>query len=209
MVHPKCCCSQKEGEVWVMFQGYPPGKESIIRLGKRKIIDSKVPVNDWYTVTSFFCCMYISMNLNQNMFINIWLVVSTHLKNNSQIGNLPQTGGENKRSLKPPPCVLLYASNQYLYMSSIFPADWHPKLSEFLWAKFSLIYSKISSPWLVLKVSCPSTGLWNGQDSIKVNRTFEKKRSLFLLKASLDIYIYTTWNVEGATPMYWFIIAPY
>ena len=25
-----------------------------------------------------------------------WLVVSTHLKNTSQIGNLPQIGGENK-----------------------------------------------------------------------------------------------------------------
>ena len=32
----------------------------------------------------------------------IWLVVSTHLKNMSQIGNLPQIRGENKKSLKPP-----------------------------------------------------------------------------------------------------------
>ena len=34
----------------------------------------------------------------------IWLVVSTHLKNISQNGNLPQIyKGENKKSLKPPP----------------------------------------------------------------------------------------------------------
>ena len=30
-------------------------------------------------------------------------MVSTHLKNISQIGNHPQIGGENKKSLKPPP----------------------------------------------------------------------------------------------------------
>ena len=40
------------------------------------------------------CYKYLSPN---------WLVVSTHLKNISQIGNLPQIGGENKKSLKPPP----------------------------------------------------------------------------------------------------------
>ena len=32
-----------------------------------------------------------------------WLVVSTHLKNISQIGHLPQIGGERKKCLKPPP----------------------------------------------------------------------------------------------------------
>ena len=32
-----------------------------------------------------------------------WLVVSTHLKNISQIGNLPPSRGENKKYLKPPP----------------------------------------------------------------------------------------------------------
>ncbi len=35
-----------------------------------------------------------------------WLMVSTRLKNISQIGNLPQIGvknGENKKYLKPPP----------------------------------------------------------------------------------------------------------
>ena len=37
------------------------------------------------------------------MIMLIWLVVSTHLKNISQIGNLPQIGGENKKYLKPPP----------------------------------------------------------------------------------------------------------
>ena len=31
------------------------------------------------------------------------VVVSTHLKNISQNGNLPQIGGENKKYLKPPP----------------------------------------------------------------------------------------------------------
>jgi len=35
--------------------------------------------------------------------INVWLVVSTHLKNISQNGNLPQIGVENKKCLKPPP----------------------------------------------------------------------------------------------------------
>jgi len=24
-----------------------------------------------------------------------------------------------------------------------------------------------------------------------------------------SVYIYTTWKVDGATPMYWFIITPY
>ena len=34
----------------------------------------------------------------------IWLVVSTHLKNISQIGSFPHPGrGENKKYLKPPP----------------------------------------------------------------------------------------------------------
>ena len=37
----------------------------------------------------------LTINLN-------WLVVSTHLKNISQIGNLPQTGVK-KKYLKPPP----------------------------------------------------------------------------------------------------------
>jgi len=32
-----------------------------------------------------------------------WLVVSTHLKNISQNGNLPPNRGENKKSVKPPP----------------------------------------------------------------------------------------------------------
>ena len=28
-------------------------------------------------------------------------------------------------------------------------------------------------------------------------------------KKLYNIYIYTTWKVDGATPMYWFIMAPY
>ena len=35
-----------------------------------------------------------------------WLVVSTHLKNISQNGNLPQVGDENKTYLKQPPSDL-------------------------------------------------------------------------------------------------------
>jgi len=34
---------------------------------------------------------------------NLWMVVSTPLKNISQIGNLPQVGMKIKISLKPPP----------------------------------------------------------------------------------------------------------
>ena len=37
-----------------------------------------------------------------------WLVVSTHLKNISQNGNLPPHGGENKKWLKPPPVKFVF-----------------------------------------------------------------------------------------------------
>ena len=38
----------------------------------------------------------------------IWLVVSTHLKQNSQNGNLPQIyRGENKKYGKPPPSLIM------------------------------------------------------------------------------------------------------
>ena len=55
------------------------------------------------------------MNLNLNRLWSLktlvfcgfkrydWLVVSTHLKNISQIGNLPQIGVKTKKKLKPPP----------------------------------------------------------------------------------------------------------
>ena len=35
--------------------------------------------------------------------VNHWLVVSTPLKNISQIGSFPQVGVKIKKSLKPPP----------------------------------------------------------------------------------------------------------
>jgi len=38
----------------------------------------------------------------KNHLLN-WLVVSTHLKNMSQIGHLPQIGVKIKKYLKPPP----------------------------------------------------------------------------------------------------------
>ena len=53
-------------------------------------------------------------------------MVSTHLKNISQIGNLPQIGGENKKYLKPPPSF---------YPTRIGSSRWCwmlPKLSYFL-----------------------------------------------------------------------------
>ena len=37
-------------------------------------------------------CPVLPWNLNQKTTMNHWLVVSTHLKNISQIGNLPQIG---------------------------------------------------------------------------------------------------------------------
>ena len=40
--------------------------------------------------------------------ISFWLVVSTHLKNISQIGNLPPNRGENKKYLKPPTRFVLF-----------------------------------------------------------------------------------------------------
>ena len=50
----------------------------------------------------------VSQNLEEVSNVKrifIWLVVSTHLKNISQNGNLPQIRGENKTSLKPPPSL--------------------------------------------------------------------------------------------------------
>ena len=38
----------------------------------------------------------------------VWLVVSTHLKNISQNGNLPQTEVKIKKYLKPPPSSIFY-----------------------------------------------------------------------------------------------------
>ncbi len=38
-----------------------------------------------------------------NTHVKIWLVVSTHLKNISHIGNLPQVGANIKKYLKSPP----------------------------------------------------------------------------------------------------------
>ena len=40
---------------------------------------------------------------NHQLTISWWLVVSTHLRNISQIGSFPKDPGRNKRSLKPPP----------------------------------------------------------------------------------------------------------
>ena len=40
---------------------------------------------------------------DSNSEIISWLVVSTHLKNINQNGNLPQNRGEHKNKLKPPP----------------------------------------------------------------------------------------------------------
>ena len=42
-----------------------------------------------------------------------WLVVSTHLKNFSQNGNLLQVGMKIKKYLKPPPSLVSFVSNQH------------------------------------------------------------------------------------------------
>ena len=45
---------------------------------------------------------------HQTLGMIIWLVVEpTHLKNVSQIGNLPPSRGENKKNLKPQPSQTL------------------------------------------------------------------------------------------------------
>ena len=46
--------------------------------------------------------MLFSWLKNHRSRVN-WLVVSTHLKNIRQNGNLPPNRGENKKYLKPPP----------------------------------------------------------------------------------------------------------
>ena len=49
-----------------------------------------------------------------NIVSNIWLVGSTHLKNISQIGNLPQIGVKIKKYLKPPPRYVLKLDSTYM-----------------------------------------------------------------------------------------------
>ena len=50
------------------------------------------------------CCVELFLEKD----IIIWLVVSTHLKNISQIGNLPQIGMKIKMCLTPPPSYDAY-----------------------------------------------------------------------------------------------------
>ncbi len=53
-----------------------------------------------------------------------WLVVSTHLKNISQTGNLPPNRDENKKYLKPPP-------REVFFQQDLSPNKWGPDLPWF------------------------------------------------------------------------------
>ena len=61
------------------------------------IFNKLVRLHSTKLVLALQICTKLVLVLNHN-----WLVVSTHLKNISQIGSCPQVGGENKKYLKPP-----------------------------------------------------------------------------------------------------------
>ena len=61
---------------------------NLINLSGGKILMDQRPKTFMKKITQFST----SPNLNLNMNILIWLVVSTHLKNISQIGSFPQIG---------------------------------------------------------------------------------------------------------------------
>jgi len=56
-------------------------------------------------------------------------VVSTHLKNISQNGNLPQVGDENKKYLKPPPTVDILRAKIWERKKKCNSTGWNIKIS--------------------------------------------------------------------------------
>ena len=100
--------------------------------------ETNVEINLWDSWTQ------MNTSFNKNVMLkDIWLVVSTHLKNISQNGNLPQIGVKIKKYLKPPPRypqVFQHTesiSSQFVYfrlvLSHSILVDWmtstfHPKI---------------------------------------------------------------------------------
>ena len=60
-------------------------------------------VSSWLRAVCSMCCL-VKYPHTQKLNNKYWLVVSTHLKNISQIGNLPQVGMKIKK-MKPPPRI--------------------------------------------------------------------------------------------------------
>ena len=49
-----------------------------------------------------------------------WCMVSTHLKNISQIGSFPQVGRKSKKYLKPPPTISVETKNStYMFNTTV------------------------------------------------------------------------------------------
>ena len=79
------------------------------RFGPEKIA-AKTLVNHQYLATSLLPSVFwrlVSEHVRKRGQISNQLVVSTHLKNMSQNGNLPQVGMEINKNLKPPPSATL------------------------------------------------------------------------------------------------------
>ena len=85
-----------------------------------------------------------------------WLVVSTHLKNISQIGNLPPGRGENKKYLRPPPSKLPVVSSCKLGKKIKLHFFWR---LEFIGPQSKLIIKEFRV-WNALTWSL-TLGLWN------------------------------------------------
>ena len=64
---------------------------------------------EFFFFENFFGSKYLSVAIFKSLHAFIWLVVSTHLKNISQIGPFPQVGMKIKKYLKPPPSKSLHA----------------------------------------------------------------------------------------------------
>ena len=74
-----------------------------------------------YFIPFYHVCLVEQFPLKTHTHIPNWLVVSTQLKNISQIGNLPQIGMNIKKYLKPPPSQ---------HQPSNHPTPWRSFLSE-------------------------------------------------------------------------------
>ena len=82
---------------------WEPNKSPIICKGKSSEPNLQYGVPSLDFIRSVENWIYMDATKIMSNKQLLWLVVSTHLKNISQIGNLPQVGEENKKYLKPPP----------------------------------------------------------------------------------------------------------
>ena len=105
-----------------------------------------------------------------------WLVVSTHLKNVSQNGNLPQLGVK-KKYLKPPPSDILN-STQIFFVSGSKKKNKAPKILAFLASPFA----SSNASWKVLS--------WLSPDVRKLQRSTCVDMILFASMYGIFTYIY-------------------